>query len=588
MQRLEDILKALLNVDSPESMLDSYGKYKVPWSKILAFLAAQIDDIELERPSFEPKTLAKLQVLAQVAGTVGVQSYSETLYEVFSSPPTTLPDFQSSPVGIYTRFVRWRWGIPMPCDQSAPLHLLKDLAKVSGLSSPAFTLAWLSELRTLLTEQFITREFVLEVLTELCTSQASYALPFFTQDVSPFCHVDVLRHVIITMIMVLNPEISKRKFTRAKEQSLDELLGTLVLWYEFSMAQEERHRNHRHHQTHHLKEFDSLMKQLIHGLLLEFGDSPMEVQIRAMRQMRRPVIRALVHSSPEAVCGIEVKPESTTTDHHFHYVEEGLRSLAMEKGGARWGDELANLLFGYLRAIRKTGTMYTARERMFSIEVLLTVAYLVSEDKSQKEDEGGQQPTILGFWNGNDSLLVVLNALSSLASAMSVPPTAFMLSSGIGSYVLPILGKWMEREQKNELVDKAAQIQDWTLRWYAYQLLGLEYESILPDSEEDDAYWESPSWRQALYEWSMLPLRSRTSDRNVLITLAEREDRNHDLVILNYFSTRLSEQKPEDTEYGRDQLPACLQLLSAALFVFPLVPHLTVSTVGFMGKILDF
>ncbi|KAG8756102.1 hypothetical protein FRC14_003382 [Serendipita sp. 396] len=86
----------------------------------------------------------------------------------------------------------------------------------------------------------------------------------------------------------------------------------------------------------------------------------------------------------------------------------------------------------------------------------------------------------------------------------------------------------------------------------------------------------------------MLPLRSRSSDNEILVTLAQRANRDHDLIILNYFSSRLSEQKPEDTDYGRDRLPSCKQLISAALSVFPLVPHLTVSSLGFMNRILDY
>ncbi|KAG8756103.1 hypothetical protein FRC14_003383 [Serendipita sp. 396] len=119
-------------------------------------------------------------------------------------------------------------------DQSAPIQLLKELARVSKYSSPAFTLAWLSELRSLLVKQALDREFVLEVLIELCASQASDPLPFFTQEVSAVHSADVLRHVITTMIIVLSPTVSRRNLARVKLQTLDELLGTLASWYEFS------------------------------------------------------------------------------------------------------------------------------------------------------------------------------------------------------------------------------------------------------------------------------------------------------------------------------------------------------------------
>ncbi|KAG8796897.1 hypothetical protein FRC16_009398 [Serendipita sp. 398] len=532
MQRLEDILNALLHVNSPESMLYSYERYRVPWSKTLAFLAGQIDQVELERPSFEPKTLARVEILAQVAGVVGVQSFSETLYDLFSSPPTMLPDFQSSPAGVYCRFVRWRWGISMPGDQSAPLLLLKGLARVSDQSSPALTLAWLSELRSLLLRQVVSREFVLEILIELCTSQASAPLPFFTQDVPVVYHADVLRHVITTTIVVLTPTVGRRNLSRAQAQPLDQLLGTLVSWYEYSKPKENQH------QHQHPKEVDLLMKHLIHGMLLEFSDLPMEVQIRAMRQMRRPSIQALVQSNPDPICGIEGRPESTTTDHHYQYIESGLR--AIEGGGAHWADEIANLLFGYLRMTRKTGTSYTPRERIFAIEILFTVAYLAQRDR-EKEEARGEESTVVRFWDGRDPLFMTLNALLSLSSAMDSLSSAFLISSGIGSYILPILGKWLEREQTDELVDRVARIGDRTLRWYAYQLLGWEYEDILP-GPRDHSHWENPAWRQALFEWSMLPLRSRSSDSTVLETLVHQANREHDLIILNYFSTRLSEQ----------------------------------------------
>ncbi|KAG8849460.1 hypothetical protein FRB91_009872 [Serendipita sp. 411] len=574
MQRLEDILNALLHVDSPEAMLESYEKYRVPWSRILASLAGQIDQVELGRPSFEPKTLAKLEILAQVAGVVGRESYSETLYDLFSSPPATLPDFQTSPTGVYCRFVRWRWGTPMLGDQSAPIQLLKELARVSKYSSPAFTLAWLSELRSLLVKQALDREFVLEVLIELCASQASDPLPFFTQEVSAVHSADVLRHVITTMIIVLSPTVSRRNLARAKLQPLDELLGTLASWYEFSKGKG----------GHPLEGTDLLMKYLVHGLLLVFADSTMDAQMRGMRQMRRPIIRALVQSNPDSLYGIEAKPESTTTEYHYHYVGDGFRTL--EKETTCWSDEVANLLFGYVRMTRKTGTLYTTREQYFAVEVLFTVAYLTSRNAAKKEG-GGEESTIIQLWNGRDSVALTLDALCSLSSVMEVPSSAFLTSAGIGSYILPILGRWMEREQRDEFVDKVEQIGDRTLRWYAYQLLGWEYQDILP-GPQDDTHWESPAWRQALFEWSMLPLRSRSSDNEILVTLAQRANRDHDLIILNYFSSRLSEQKPEDTDYGRDRLPSCKQLISAALSVFPLVPHLTVSSLGFMNRILDY
>ncbi|KAG8756101.1 hypothetical protein FRC14_003381 [Serendipita sp. 396] len=575
-QRLENILAALLNVDSPESMLDSYGKYKVPWSKILAFLAGQIDQVELERPSFEPKTLARLEILAQVAGVMGIQSYSETLYDLFSSPPATLPDFQSSPAGVYCRFVRWRWQIPMPGDQSSPLHFLRGLARVSNQSSPAFTLAWLSELQTLLVRQAKSQEFVLEALIELCAAQTSDPLPFFTQDVSTALHPDVLRYVIVTTILMLTPTISRRSLSRAKAQPLDELLGTLASWYEYSKPKEDQH----HHQ--HQKEIDLLMKHLVQGMLLEFGYLSMEVQIRAMRQIRRPSIQALVQRSPEPLYGIEGGSESTTTDHHYQYIESALQALG--RGGACWADEISDLLFGYLRMTRKRGTRYTPRERIFSVEILFTVAYLSAPDTENEKWDG----SALGrFGNGRDPLIVILEALSFLSSAMDTPSSAFLISSGIGSYILPILGKWLAREHTDELGDKVSKIRDRTLRWYAYQLLGWEYQDILP-GPRDDAQWESPAWRQALFEWSIFPLRSRSSDNTVLETLVQRANRDHDLVILNYFSARLSEQKLEDTEYGRDRLPSCKQLLLAALSVFPLLPHLTISSIGFMNRILDY
>ncbi|KAG8852892.1 hypothetical protein FRB91_005753 [Serendipita sp. 411] len=575
-QRLEDILNALLNVDSPESMLDSYGDYKVPWSRILAFLAGQIDQVELERPSFEPKTLARVEILAQVAGVVGVQLYSEALYDLFSSPPTTSPDFQSSPAGVYCRFVRWKWETPMPGDQSTPLQLLKGLARVSNQSSPAFTLAWLSELQSLLLRQYVNRESALEVLIELCNAQVSDPLPLFTQDVSVVYYPDVLRYVTTTTVAVLIPTISPGNLLRAKGRPLDELLETLTPWYCYSKAKESQ-QNH-----HHPKGTDLLMKYLIQGILLESGDSPMDVQVCVMRHLRRPHIRALFQHHPEPLYGIEGRSESTTTDHHYQYVENGLRSL--EKGEVRWADEISNLLFGYLRMTRRRGMLYTSRERIFAVEVLFTVAYLTS---NEGKNQGGEELTIGRFLNGHDPLIMTLDALSSLSGTMDASSSAFMISSGIGSYILPILGKWLEREHTGELMDRVARVGDKTLGWYAYQLLGWEYEDVLPGLQ-DDLHWESPAWRQALFNWSILPLRSRSSDNKILVALARRANKNHDLVILNYFGTRLSEQKPEDTEYGRDQVPSCLQLLSAALSVFPLVPHLTVSSLGFMSRILDF
>ncbi|KAG8792990.1 hypothetical protein FRC17_008511, partial [Serendipita sp. 399] len=343
------------------------------------------------------------------------------------------------------------------------------------------------------------------------------------------------------------------------------------------------------------------MKHLIHGLLLEVSSSSMDVQMRTMRKIRHSVIRALVHASPQPICGLEVKRESITTDHHLQYVEEGLRSL--EQGGVRWGDEIANLVFGYMRTTKKKGTHYNLRERIFTVEVLLTVAYLVSEDKSRKKDKL-EQGAVLAGWDQQHPWSVVLDALSSLSSAMNSPTSAFMHSSGIGSYILPILGKWVERERTDDLVEQVDRIEDRTMRWYAYQLLGWEYEDVLPESQ--DACWENPSWRQAMFEWSMLPLRSRVSDSSVLVALAQRADRSHDLVILNYFSTRSSEQvshivlnplrlliigiqqKPDATDYGGDQVFASLQLLSTALSVFPLVPHLTISALEFVSKLIEF
>ncbi|KAG9027807.1 hypothetical protein FS842_004878 [Serendipita sp. 407] len=271
-----------------------------------------------------------------------------------------------------------------------------------------------------------------------------------------------------------------------------------------------------------------------------------------------------------------------TTDHHYHYIENGLQALV--RGGTRWADEVANLLFGYLRMKRRKGKLDIVREHLFAVDVLFTVAYLGSRDV-EKEEVGGS--TMVGIYNGRSSLITALDALSSLSSAMDTPSSAFLISSGIGSFILPILGKWLEREETEELVYKVSQIGDKTLRWYAYQFLGWEYDDILP-GPQDDPYWESPAWHQALFQWSMLPLRSRYSDNTILETLAHRANREHDLIILNYFSTRLSEQKLEETEYRKDNIPACLQLLSAALSVFPLVPHLTVSTLGFMNRITDF
>ncbi|KAG8807284.1 hypothetical protein FRC19_006737 [Serendipita sp. 401] len=512
-------------------MLDSYGKYKVPWSKILAFLAGQIDQVELERPSFEPKTLARLETLAQVSGVVGIQSYSETLYDLFSSPPATLPDFQSSPAGVYCRFVRWRWGIPLLGDQSVPLHLLRALARVSNQSSPAFTLAWLSELQALV-RQPNSPGLVLEALIELCAAQTSNPLPFFTQDISAVYYPDVLRFVIATTIVMLTPNISRRSLLRAKAQPLDELLGTLASSYEYSKAKKSRSR----HQPP--QDIDLLMKHLVQGMLLEVGALSMDIQIRAMRQMRRPSIQALVQRNPEPLYGIEGRPESTTTDHHYQYVENGLQALEREE--ARWADEISNLLFGYLRMTRKRGTLYTPRERIFAIEVLFTVAYLSSREVGKKEERKGESK-VVRFLNGHDLLIMILDTFSSLSSAMDTSSSAFLISSGIGSYILPIVGKWLEREHTDELMDRVSLIGDRTLRWYAYQLLGWEYQDILP-GPLDDTHWESPAWRQALFQWSMLALRSRSSANTILETLVQRANSDHDIVILNYFSARLSEQ----------------------------------------------
>ncbi|KAG8830306.1 hypothetical protein FRC20_008451 [Serendipita sp. 405] len=332
MQRLEDILDELLHVKGPESMLDSYEKYKVPWSKILAFLADQIDQVELERPSFEPKTLARVEILAQVAGVVGIQSYSETLYDLFSSPPTTLPNFHSSPAGVYCRFARWKWGDPMPGDRSTPPQLLQVLARVSNQSSPAFALAWLSELRLLLLQQDVSREFILEVLIELCNAQVPDPLPFFTQDVPVMYYSDVLHHVIMTTIMVLTPTMGRRSLSRAQAQPLDQLFGMLITSYGNSRARSRQY----HHQ--YPKEVDLLMKHLVHAMLMEFANLSTEVQKGAMTQMRRPAIRALMQGNPEPICGIEGGPESMTTDHHYHYIENGLQALV--RGGTRWADEV--------------------------------------------------------------------------------------------------------------------------------------------------------------------------------------------------------------------------------------------------------
>ncbi|KAG9025017.1 hypothetical protein FS842_005365, partial [Serendipita sp. 407] len=375
-QRLENILAALLNVDSPESMLDSYGKYKVPWSKILAFLA----------------------------------DFSE------------VGDFSTG---------GWGDGDPVVLGDTlrlvfVPTCHIARLPVVSGRcllpSSPAFTLAWLSELQTLLVRQAKSQEFVLEALIELCAAQTSDPLPFFTQDVSTALHPDVLRYVIVTTILMLTPTISRRSLSRAKAQPLDELLGTLASWYEYSKPKEDQH----HHQ--HQKEIDLLMKHLVQGMLLEFGYLSMEVQIRAMRQIRRPSIQALVQRSPEPLYGIEGGSESTTTDHHYQYIESALQALG--RGGACWADEISNLLFGYLRMTRKRGTRYTPRERIFSVEILFTVAYLSAPDTENEKWDG----SALGrFGNGRDPLIVILEALSFLSSAMDTPSSAFLISSGIGS-----------------------------------------------------------------------------------------------------------------------------------------------------------
>ncbi|KAG8835720.1 hypothetical protein FRC17_001511 [Serendipita sp. 399] len=631
LQRLEDLLRSLLDVESPEAMLESYGKYKVPWSKMLEFMATQIDPTEeLDRPSFEPKTLAKLEVLAQVAGTVGRASHSALLFDVFSATPTTLPDFQASPVGVAIRFVRWMGGYSMPVDQFSPIHLFRDLARVSapagggggGEFYPAFTLAWLVELRRLLLdphETCVDRAQALEVLIELCEAQqTSSPVPFFTQEnrsvqYSP----DVLREVIRITGVIFG--VTKGNGVKPY-QPLHELFGTLAGWYEALKRDQDHHQRHQAQQQQHQSpsspsvgkeeqeeqtqrhwdRLDLLMKYLVHALLLEFAGeqaSPaaaMDVQLRAISRMRHPSIRALILENPELVSGIEVKPESTSTDHHYQYVKEGLQALAVkekEHDGARWRDEIANLLFGYLRQTMKAGALYDPRERRFAVEVLFAVAYLVSEERDSSSGQngggGGGRSTIVGFWNGRDQLTVVLDSLAYLSSVMDNPSSAFMISSGIGSYVIPLLGKGLEQVRTEVLEEKVDRIEDRTLRWYAYQVLGWEYHDVLPNAEED-ADWENPCWRQALFEWSMLPLRSREADSDVLVALAKRGNREHDLVILNYFSTRLSEQKPEDTEYGRNQVSSSRQLLSAALSVFPLAPHLTTPALGFMNKLLDF
>ncbi|KAG8771149.1 hypothetical protein FRC15_003601 [Serendipita sp. 397] len=213
-----------------------------------------------------------------------------------------------------------------------PESMLDSYEKVSNQSSPAFALAWLSELRLLLLQQDVSREFILEVLIELCNAQVPDPLPFFTQDVPVMYFSDVLHHVIMTTIMVLTPTMGRRSLSRAQAQPLDQLFGMLITSYGNSRARSRQY----HHQ--HPKEVDLLMKHLVHAMLMEFANLSTEVQKGAMTQMRRPAIRALVQGNPEPVCGIEGGPESMTTDHHYHYIENGLQALV--RGGTRWADEV--------------------------------------------------------------------------------------------------------------------------------------------------------------------------------------------------------------------------------------------------------